>query len=157
MPSIEIICIGQARPDDFSQLPFAVEAENLLVSHRGASSLFQQDFERVQGCIYHLGNPDLKDPDAPGCYFAYELLEEPWERLEFKAEYIVHVKQLLEALIMASPEGQLLFTSDYQWGPRPRRRFVRGRTLDELWHLHDAKSLHMNALYALIRNCEAVR
>jgi hypothetical protein len=152
MPSIEIICIGQAQPSDFSRLPFAVEAETQLRSHRGSSSLFQQDFDRVQGCIYHLGNPYLKDPDAPGAYFASQLLVEWWERLEFQAEYIPSVNQLLEALLTASPGGRVLFTSDYQFGPRPRRRFVRWRTLDEFWTLHDTKRLHMNALYSLMRS-----
>jgi hypothetical protein len=151
MPSIEIICIGQLQPTPFPDLPFAVVSEVVLISHRGRSSLFQQDFNRVTGCIYHLGNPNLKSPDARGIYFAGELLVEWWERVEFKPEYVIPVKELLEELLHASPEGRLLFTSDYQFGPRPRRRYSKWRTPEEFWHLHDAKHLRMNALYAIKR------
>jgi hypothetical protein len=122
MPSVEIICIGQSQPVDLSELPFAIEAEPQLFSHRGSSSLFQQDFERVKGCIYHLGNPYLKDhQNASRLYFASQLLAERLKCFEFGAEYVPHVKHLLETLLSYSPEGRLLFTSDYQFGPRPRR------------------------------------
>jgi hypothetical protein len=150
MPSIEIICIGQSQPTDFSKLPFAVVVETQLISHRGSSSLFQKDFDRVKGCIYHVGNPYLKTPDAPGPYFAGQLLERWWERVEFKRQYVPPMNRFMKALLAASPEGRLLFTSDYQFGGRPRR-FTKERSLDQFWDLHSAKKLHINALYAIGR------
>jgi hypothetical protein len=45
MPTIEIVCVAQTEPLDFSNLPFAIIAENKLSSHRG---LFQSDFNKLQ-------------------------------------------------------------------------------------------------------------
>ena len=75
MPSIEIVCIGQAKPVDRSSYPFAVEADLELVSHRSPAPRFQTDFEALSGVIYHLGNPGLK-VRTRSPYFAYELLSE---------------------------------------------------------------------------------
>ena len=57
MPSIEIVCIDQAEVSHFDNLPFLVEAENRLLSHREPHSLFQREFDVLKGCIYHLLNP----------------------------------------------------------------------------------------------------
>src|SRR5262245_55372349 len=104
MPSVEIICIGQPEPSDFSDLPFAVAAENRLKSHRSPEPLFQPDFDQLQGCIYHLGNPRLKKPDARGAYTTSDLLIDWWELIHFKPRYVRHVQRLLRELLAASPE-----------------------------------------------------
>ncbi len=137
-----------------SGLPFAVHAENRLKSHRWPSPLFEEDFHRLRGCMYHLGSPELKDPTYPYRYTASALLEEWWEALRFKPEFRGHVRRLLEDLLGSSPEGKLVFTSDYQFGPSPRR-YRRPRTLDEFWELHDTGRLRANALYVLVRECSA--
>lgn len=150
MPSIEIVCIGQAAPSDFSDLPFAVAAENRLKSHRSPEPLFQTDFDPLQGCIYHLGSPRLKNPNAPGAYTASDLLTDWWEGIHFKPEYVPHVRRLLCELLAASPEERLLFTSDYQFGPK-MRRYRRPLTLETFWKRHGTKRLHTNALYPLTK------
>jgi hypothetical protein len=149
MPSIEIVCLGQSEPSDFSGLPLAVEAEDQLLSHRSPRPLFQADFDQVRGCIYHLGSPRLKDPGAPGAYTASDLLTEWWEALRFKSEFVPHVQHLLRELLAASPEGELLFTSDYQFGPVVRR-YRRPLTLKTFWRRHEAWRLRANALYRII-------
>ena len=93
MPTIEIVCVGQTRPSTFDGFPFAVRAEGQLVSHR---ALFQPDFDALQGCIYHLGNPAFRGRESEG-FFAYELV---WKTLPeygavgplwFNDEYVQHV------------------------------------------------------------------
>ena len=148
MPSLEIVCLDQTRPSDFACIPFAVESETELVSHRGPSSLFQHDFARVNGCMYHIGNPEMKDPKWAGAYIANDLLDEYWDGLRFTASYRPQVQELRAALVASSPARRILFTTDYQFGPM-RRRYTRWRTLEEFRRLHDAGQLRANALCAL--------
>ena len=151
MPSIEIVCIGQEHPTEFADLPFAVESGKALVSHR-QPSLFQADFDLLEGCIYHLGNPRLKDPNASGTFFAWDLLssecqgQEEESFLHFAEKFDGAVRLLMEKLLQASPSGRLVFTSDHQFGPPVAKRFAEVR-LEEFWDAHDAKQLRMNALY----------
>jgi len=70
MPSVEIICLRQVEPLQFDSLPFAVEAESMLISHR-LPSHFQSDFDQLSGCIYHLGSLELKTTHPKGAYTAY--------------------------------------------------------------------------------------
>jgi len=156
MPSIEIVCIGQSEVSHFENLPFLVEAENRLVGHRKPINLFKPQFDALQGCIYHLLNP-IESWDA------YLLLDTSVERrenapepdedsliglLRFLPEYAPAVYALLETLLEASPVGQILFTSDYQFGP-DGRLYRKPFTLEQFWALHDADKLHLNALYPL--------
>ena len=153
MPSIEIICVEQTEPIQLPDLPFAVEAENKLASHRSPSPLFQPDFNELSGCSYHLGNPALRNPATCGCYTAYELLSkdkgtEWWDIIHFAPEFAPSVRVLLEQLLSASPSSKVLFTSDYQFGPNAKR-YKRPLALERFWQLHDEKKLSMNALYPL--------
>ena len=90
MPTIEIVCVAQTEPLDFSNLPFAIIAENKLSSHRG---LFQSDFNKLQWCIYHLGNPDMRQENDYG-FWAFALIseaiseQEEEDCLKFNDEFI---------------------------------------------------------------------
>ena len=162
MPSIEIVCTGQTKVTQFDNVPFIVEAENRLVSHRGPYSIFQREFDKIQGCIYHLLNP-IESWDA---FLLLDNTIEFMERappleehegaliwyLRFRPEYVPAVRALLETLLEASPVGQVLFTSDYQFGPEEGIAYRRQFTLEEFWALHDADRLDMNALYPLQRH-----
>lgn len=75
--------------------------------------------------------------------------------LRFLPEYAPSIHALLETLLEASPVGQVLFTSDYQFGPR--RRYQRPMKLEMFWALHDADRLHMNVLYPLYRHRRVAR
>ncbi|WP_309720471.1 hypothetical protein [Armatimonas sp.] len=153
MPSLEIICLGQCEPTDFSYLPCAVEAETTLHSHRDYPSLFQPDFDQLQGCMYHLGGSCLRFPGVwqRYAYTAANLCTEWWEFLEFKPRYKLAVQILLKTLLAASPEEKLLFTSDYQFGPSKVRRYKRPITLEQFWQRHDEKRLWVNASFSIIR------
>ncbi len=152
MPTIEIVCVGQIEPLDFSELPFAVLAENKLVSHRG---LFQSDFDKLQGCIYHLGNPDLRG-DEDGMFWAYELINDAIQEnadedyLKFDDEFIPHVKTMIGKLLAASPHSQVTFSSDWQFGTEDVRRF-EAISEQKFWQFHDSCELRFNALYVLGR------
>ncbi|MCA1566130.1 MAG: hypothetical protein LC803_10930 [Acidobacteria bacterium] len=151
MPTIEIVCVGQTEPSAFDGLPFAVEAEGRLVSHR---ALFQPDFDALQGSIYHLGNPAFRGRGGQE-FFAFELV---WEALpehggagplKFNDEYVPHVRMLFEQLLVASPVGRVTFSSDWQFGPDEARRFS-AISSDRFWQMHDACELRFNALYEVV-------
>lgn len=144
MPSVEIVCVGQPEPTAFEDMPFRIDAENRLLSQRTPSPLFQADFDTLNGCIYHL----IKQ--SKGACTAVELLDAWWGELQFKPEYIPHLHRILSELLASSPEGKVLFTSDYQFGPK-RRRYKRPISLDKFWTLHAAGKLWANALYPLAR------
>lgn len=124
MPSIELICVQQHEPSLLPQLPFAVCSESVLRSHRSPTPLFQSDFDELRGCIYHLGSPFCDDADYEGPFFAYELLSErcrdasPNRFLEFAPEFVSGITSLLSLLLHASPIGLVIFTTDWQFGPR---------------------------------------
>ena len=153
MPSIEIIAVGQSRPIEVEGFPFAVVVDPQLKSHRTPHARFQKDFDNVSGIAYHLGNPDLKDANAGSCFFAYDLLSEESKRvdadfLEFAALFRSAAESLLVTLIAGSPTEELIFTSDWQFGPDWTKREPTLR-LDEFWKLHDSRRLLLNALYPI--------
>ena len=151
MPSLEIICIDQQEPTNFSNLPFRVKAEKELVSHRRPDPLFQLDFERLRGCIYH-----ILDGSSPTCY---DLLVRDWydkqgnpngadENVEFRDEFAQAMKQVLEQLLASSPIGQILFTTDYQFGPTEVQRHGP-LSFAEFKELYNAGKVRMNAAYLI--------
>jgi len=154
MPSIEIICVGQKSLVRFRGIPFALVSEcGELRSHRHPS-LFQRDFDRLQGCIYHLGCPHLRRRRT-GAFEAYELLSRKCHDqgrsifLEFGREFLPSIKKMLSALLAQSPVGQVVFTSDYQFSPnRPKR--IKQMSEPEFWALHRRKQLRFNTLYIVV-------
>ena len=154
MPSIEIICIGQLKPVVFDDLPVAVDGGTDLKSHRIPKPLFREEFAALEGCMYHLGNPDLKKGRAGRLFFAWELLSDHSRSasrsrlLEFRPEFVPALNDLLRGLLELSPRRQLLFTSDYQFGPkRPYRS--SSLMLDEFWALHSTRKLRLNSSYPI--------
>lgn len=152
MPSAEIVCVDQAVPGDFSHLPFAVQGGVELKSHRTPNPLFGQDFASLKGCIYHLAGPELKA--RQGMFIAWDLLSDRSRDasrvsfLEFRAEFIPAMHVLLESLMESSPARQLLFTSDWQFGPKQPYR-ASMLTLDEFWSRHNSCKLRLNGAYPI--------
>lgn len=157
MPSIELICVQQHQPSPLPSLPFAVCAESVLRSHRSPRPLFQSDFDQLRGCIYHLGNPACDDANYDGAFYAYELLSErcqdalPPRFMEFAPEVLPGIERLLRLLLEASPVGLVIFTTDWQFGPHPARRYRR-ITEVTFWQRHAKRKLRLNSLYPIRRN-----
>ena len=149
MPSIEIAAIGLESPLAPPPMSFLVAYESGLKSHRWPSR-FLSDFDRTSGSLYHLGNPGLSV--SGGAFFASELLSpesrdaDPSSFLEFSPTHVASVHALLEWLLRISPAGKLLFTSDWQFGPAGTRLFPPV-SLEELWRMHDSRTLMLNAAY----------
>ena len=116
-------------------------------------SRFQPDFDRVSGSRYHLGNPGLSR--VGGAFFASDLLSLESRKadarafLEFAQLHVGGVRALLDWLLRNSPDGKLLFTSDWQFGPEGTQRFD-AITLTAFWKLHDSRRLMLNAVYPVI-------
>jgi len=142
--------VAESEPSNFSNLPFAVLAENRLVSHR---ALFQSDFEKLQGCIYHLGNPDLREAND-FAFFAYELINDAMSNqedfLKFDNKFIPHVKIMISQLLATSPISQVTFSSDWQFGSENVRRF-ESISEEKFWEMHDACELRFNVLYKIVK------
>jgi hypothetical protein len=153
MPSIEIVAVRQSRPIEVGGFPFAVVADHTLKSHRARNSRFQEDFDHVAGMMYHLGNPNLKGDSGGRCFFAYKLLSEESKKVEaeflqFAPAFRSAAEAMLQELIAESPVKELLFTSDWQFGPDWTKREAALR-LNEFWLLHDSRRLLLNALYPI--------
>lgn len=160
MPSIEIVCIGQRSPSRFRGIPFAVRSERELKSHR-IPSLFQEDFDKLNGCIYHLGCPHVKSMKSRGFFEAYGLLsskcrnQESTVFLKFRREFVPSVRQMLQVLIQKSPTADIVFTSDYQFSSNRARRFT-GVSMKKFWSLHRTEQLRFNSLYFLSGNANGI-
>jgi hypothetical protein len=134
-------------------MSFGFVGEPGLKSHRAPTPMFQADFDRLSGCLFHLGNAGLPREGSP--FFAYELLSvasrdvEPSTFLEFAPEHVESAHRFLEWLLRTSPVNRLLFTSDWQFCTQQPRRF-RPLTLDAFWKLHDSRTLLLNAAYPII-------
>jgi hypothetical protein len=152
MPSIEILCIGDGSADRAGDWPFAVARSENRQSHR-IPSRFQPDFDRHEGVLYHLGNPNLKVDRNKRFFFAYELLSEECQDsatfLEFDPQYRLDVKAFLKELLLNSTAGQLIFTTDWQFGPDWTKRETM-LSFAEFWQRHDAHQLWLNALYPIV-------
>jgi hypothetical protein len=154
MPSIELVCIKQKTPIDFSDAPFAVVVDPEPVSHRRPRPLFQRELSQLRGCIYHVGNPQCKDLGYRGAFFAYDVLNtESRERLrrrffEVRPEFREALRRLVHALLHASPVHSVFFYTDWQFG---RARPTRGGVIWEsaVWEMHDAHRLRLNACYTI--------
>jgi len=155
MPSIEIACIDLQETDTPPPTSFAVVCERGLLSHRSPSPRFQADFNVLSGCLYHLGNPGLTGATG-GILVAHELLSEacrasePSSFLEFDRNHLTSMRILLEWLLERSPLGQLLFTTDWQFGPADSFR-APALNLAHFWSLHDSRRLRLNAAYPISR------
>jgi hypothetical protein len=152
MPSIEIACIGLDTPAPIAAERFAVQYEPGLKSHR-TPSRFAGDFNETTGCLYHLGH--LRSATNGSRFFAYDLLSDasrtpfPPSFLEFSSEHVDEVRKVLERILTASPLGEVLFTSDWEYGPEWAYRFGP-LTLEEFWRLHASRMLYLNAAYAIV-------
>ena len=154
MPSIELICIDQGDPIDCSSYSFSVEASRELISDRVHSSTFQKDFRGLKGCIYRVHEGTGRT--------AYELLKRDWydengddngidDNVEFTTEHESNFIDLVKSLIQASPIGEIIFTSDYQFGPDEFKRFGTV-SISEFLTLYREKEVRMNSLYR-VKKC----
>jgi len=155
MPSIEIACVGAGVASEPPlQLTFALVYEMGLKSHREPNPRFQTDFDGISGALYHIGYRSPKHPES-GPFFAYELLSTecqdayPPSYLEFAPQHLASVQSLLHWILNVSPEGLVLFTSDWQFGPEVSQRHDP-LTLNSFWQLHATRQLQLNALYRLV-------
>jgi hypothetical protein len=68
--------------------------------------------------------------------------------LEFASPFRPAAQRLLAELIAASPTEELIFTSDWQFGPDWTKR-QPPLTLSEFWKLHHSRHMLLNALYPI--------
>jgi len=153
MPSIELVCIDQSEPLEFSDLSFALVVDRKLVSHR-ARPLFQRELSRLRGCMYHICNPQCGAPDYRGAFFAYDLLS-PESRegrrrrfFEIAPPFRESFRCLVRTLLDKSPVHSVFFYTDWQFGPT---RAFRGDVISEsaFWQQHDSRQLRLNACYTI--------
>ncbi|MEI7732176.1 MAG: hypothetical protein WCO56_21555 [Verrucomicrobiota bacterium] len=157
MPSIELVCVQQAKPLEFPDTPFAVVADTSLISHRSPRPLFSRELSQLTGCMYHIGNLDCRDPEQACAYFAYEVLsKESQERqcgrfFEVAPVYREAFRCMLHTLLVASPAHAVFFYTDWQFGPT---RSTRGGVISEssFWERHDQHLLKLNACYTIQPN-----
>jgi len=69
--------------------------------------------------------------------------------LEFAAEYKPHLETFIGKLMSDSPTHQLVFTSDWQFGPE-WTKYEHQLTFGDFWRLHDSRRINLNALYPIV-------
>lgn len=62
------------------------------------------------------------------------------------AEHLESFRLVLGTLVSASPQHEVLLTTDWQFGPHPAYR-GRALTEEEFWSLHDRNEIRLNACY----------
>ncbi|MEM9274569.1 MAG: hypothetical protein AAGA80_16645 [Cyanobacteria bacterium P01_F01_bin.143] len=149
MPTIEIISIGTETVPDlprFNQFAYIVEPG--VLSHRG---LFQDVLDKETGIIIHLANKELEGEEDGG-WFAGGLME--WNDTEnepvvFQSHRFIDVVDLLQKLVEISPKNELIFLTDYQFGPEARTIKKELLTILEFIDYHQQKKLTYNTLYRI--------
>jgi len=150
MPSVEILV---AEPHGEFQLElysnsFAVKVTRPPLSDR-KPSLWQQKFSAIGGALVHLGETRFK-AKQDGWFFAYDLLDaEDFKNFTFKRECFFSVATILLALINWSAANTIYFTTDYQFGPKPRT-YKRVLSLGEFLTRHSTKGLRFNSCWKIV-------
>ena len=143
MPTIELVSIDcPIVPELPKYSSFTYIVESVLESHRG---LFQSVFDSLSGVIVHLGNKELEERDN-GFWFAGMLMD--WqddEALVFLPDSRQEVADLMQKLIVLSPQQRITFSTDYQFGSL--RQECGEVTLSQFLKLHDQKKLRYNSLW----------
>ncbi len=91
--------------------------------------------------FYHLGNPVCASPDYRGMYFAYDLLDRRYEATDkqwillFASAFRADVSRLIGHLLDLSPSGQIVFTTDWQFGPESAYRSA-SMSVGNFWQQH---------------------
>jgi hypothetical protein len=142
--SIELLVVGTKRLSlNVEHFPFAVLTSYPPRSHRGSSSLWQSEFDRKGGTLVHVGDPSMLRRE--GFFWAYEILEEiEMRRYRFLPKCKAAFFRLLQALLEESRDGEIVLTSDAQFGPRPMN-FRRIYKLESVKRMHDKYGLRLNS------------
>ena len=143
--SIEILVNGRAElAVEVGPLPFALVVSSPPRSHRGKGSLWQSEFDRIGGTLFHVGDPGLSLLTRR--FWAYEILEDiELRRYRFLPPYRAAFFALLETLLRDAPDGEVIVTSDNQLGPKPEK-FKKIYRVDKVIQIHDTIGLRLNSL-----------
>ena len=164
MPTIEIVSIGAdklgLKQTDFD---IAIIEETKLISHRG---LFYDFLQKQNGAIVHIGNPDLKNDKECG-FIAGLIIDQDFEpgyikipdfdkgetgsnqnfRFKFLLDYQIEIAKIIKLGFLKSPTKELLFLTDYQFGPE--NASIKETKLKDFGVQHDNEGLEWNVLYKL--------
>lgn len=148
MPTIEIISINaNAIPELPLYGSFAYILERELISHRG---LFQKIFDKLEGYIVHLGNKEFEH-DKDGPWFAGMIMDwtdDEGNPIIFLDNTLEDLKDLMKRMIESSPSNEILFSTDYQFGP-DEPKDCGTISFSEFFELHSSRLLRWNATYII--------
>jgi len=152
MPTIEIVSVGSKEVPDLPCYDgFAYIAEGGVVSHRG---LFQKELDKNDGIIVHLANKEFEGEEDEG-WFAGGIMnwddDSGFDPVVFEKHRFPDVIDLLERLIVESPCSEVIFLTDYQFGPEKSEVAENSISMPEFVDLHTQRKLRYNKLYR-IRN-----
>ena len=164
MPTIEIVSLGATELVlDQKEFELAIIEEKEIVSHRG---LFADYLEDKKGVIVHIGNPEFRfakdeyffagmivdwdfNPGSIESYCAEDDEDCSHHDLRFKflIDYQIEIDRIISFGFEKSPQNELLFLTDYQFGPiKPEYKEMNYK---EFWCQHDNEGLEWNVLYKL--------
>ena len=161
MPSIELLsvnCLSEIQLPKYRSFSWCAEV-GTPVGHRGS---FDELLKNFNGFFVHLGNKDLV-AGRDKYWTGYELLDlsaidaqrtkDSYPlRICFKSEVASEIKELATRLFQGSPDGRILFLTDYQLAEGddqsyPVKQLTEGRFLTSLV----GSELEFNTLYEIAR------
>ena len=166
MPTVEIVsidCRAMPKLPTFVSFDLRVDAEP-----RPHRALFRRVYARLRGVMVHLGN---KGADPDGFWFASDVIDWRGEEVQlptvradaplpqwwgedqamlfrFNEGAASEVRELMERMIAVSPVKQVVFATDYQFGPS-RSAIHRPGGVEEFFRRHDEVGLRWNTMYRL--------
>lgn len=122
--SIEILLPNQISRKEitYSESQITVARSYPAISHRGDSSLWQREFNKRNGTLYHLGDPlDIKVRNDR--YYVYDAIDWKHSRgmfVKFLPRYQRNFERILTTLFEHSDGGEMVVSTDVWLGPTPK-------------------------------------
>ena len=151
MPTIEIISVGARTVANLPKFRgFAYIAEPGVLSHRG---LFQDVLDKETGIIVHLANKEFEGDEEGGWFAGYLMdwddTDSDYVPVRFQPHRFSDVLSLLKKMINASPHNEIIFLTDYQFGPDERIISEETLSISNFSKLHQQGELTYNTLYRI--------
>lgn len=156
--SLEILvpAPSQERAVDFSRSAITVVVSDPPRSHRGPSSLWQSDFSRIGGRLYHLGDPvDIKvRKDRYYLYDAFDPEVAGPKEIKLRDRYQEDFEEIVRALCCSSRERRIFIGIDTWLGPQAKRN-KRPVDLESFFKTSRLRPLRTNSFWTI--NCGECR
>lgn len=135
----------------FKNLDITVTGSSPPISHRGSSSIWQPEFDKLGGTLFHLGDPvNIKvRQDRYYLYDAFDLDASDRQFVKFLPKYQRDFEFIVRAIMSRSKVGRIFVTTDVWLGPKPVR-YRRPIGLDKFLEASRVRGIRRNSLREVV-------